>query len=69
MHPAPRDLVSACTVGGTATKPRYINGKLEPHELLDMTISVDHAIIDGATAARFTRRVAELLEHRDDEGS
>ena len=51
------------TVGGIATKPRYVDGNLEPRELLDITISVDHAIVDGATAARFTRRLAELLEH------
>jgi pyruvate/2-oxoglutarate dehydrogenase complex dihydrolipoamide acyltransferase (E2) component len=50
------------TVGGIATKPRYVNGNLEPRELLDLTISVDHAVVDGATAARFTRRLAELLE-------
>jgi pyruvate/2-oxoglutarate dehydrogenase complex dihydrolipoamide acyltransferase (E2) component len=36
---------------------------LEPHELLDITISVDHAIVDGATAARFTRRLTGLLEN------
>jgi pyruvate/2-oxoglutarate dehydrogenase complex dihydrolipoamide acyltransferase (E2) component len=51
------------TVGGIATKPRYVDDTLEPRELLNITISVDHAIVDGATAARFTRRLAELLEH------
>jgi pyruvate/2-oxoglutarate dehydrogenase complex dihydrolipoamide acyltransferase (E2) component len=51
------------TVGGIATKPRYIDGNLERRELLDLTISVDHAIVDGATAARFTRRLTSLLEH------
>jgi hypothetical protein len=40
------------TVGGIATKPRYVDGNLEPRELLDVTISVDHAVVDGATAAR-----------------
>jgi pyruvate/2-oxoglutarate dehydrogenase complex dihydrolipoamide acyltransferase (E2) component len=30
---------------------------------LDITISVDHAGVDAATAARFTRRLAELVEH------
>ena len=51
------------TVGGIATKPRYIDGNLEPRELLDVTISVDHAVVDGATAARFARRLAALREH------
>jgi len=51
------------TVGGIATKPRYIDGSVEPRELLDITISVDHTVVDGATAARFTGRLRELLEH------
>jgi pyruvate/2-oxoglutarate dehydrogenase complex dihydrolipoamide acyltransferase (E2) component len=51
------------TVGGIATKPRYVNGNLEPRELLDITISVDHTVVDGATAARFSRWLADLLEH------
>jgi pyruvate/2-oxoglutarate dehydrogenase complex dihydrolipoamide acyltransferase (E2) component len=51
------------TVGGITTKPRYIDGNVQAREMLDLTISVDHAIVDGATAARFTRRLAELLEH------
>jgi pyruvate/2-oxoglutarate dehydrogenase complex dihydrolipoamide acyltransferase (E2) component len=53
------------TVGGIATKPRYVNGTLEPRELLDITISVDHDIVDGAPAARFARRLAELAERAD----
>ena len=50
------------TVGGIATKPRYLNGQLEPRELLELTISFDHDIVDGAPAARFARRLAELVE-------
>jgi pyruvate/2-oxoglutarate dehydrogenase complex dihydrolipoamide acyltransferase (E2) component len=53
------------TVGGIVTKPRYIDGVLVPRELLDLTITVDHAIVDGATAARFARRLTELLESAD----
>jgi len=53
------------TVGGIATKPRYIDGRLEPRELLDVTISVDHAIVDGAPAARFARRLTNLIEQAD----
>ncbi|MFP5282959.1 MAG: 2-oxo acid dehydrogenase subunit E2, partial [Actinomycetes bacterium] len=50
------------TVGGITTKPRYLNGNLEPRELLDVTISFDHEIVDGAPAARFARRLTELVE-------
>lgn len=53
------------TVGGIVTKPRYIGGDLRPREMLDLTISVDHAVVDGAPAARFARRLAERLERAD----
>jgi len=49
------------TVGGLATKPCYVDGRLQARELLDLTISVDHAVIDGAPAARFARRLSELI--------
>jgi pyruvate/2-oxoglutarate dehydrogenase complex dihydrolipoamide acyltransferase (E2) component len=50
------------TVGGLVTKPRYVDGSVQPRELLDLTISVDHAIVDGAPAARFARRLSQLIE-------
>jgi pyruvate/2-oxoglutarate dehydrogenase complex dihydrolipoamide acyltransferase (E2) component len=53
------------TVGGIATKPRYVDGQLQPCELLDLTISVDHEVVDGAPAARFARRLAQLIEQAD----
>jgi pyruvate/2-oxoglutarate dehydrogenase complex dihydrolipoamide acyltransferase (E2) component len=53
------------TVGGIATKPRYVDGELQARELLDLTISVDHEVVDGAPAARFARRLAELIEQAD----
>ena len=40
------------TVGGIATKPCYVDGELQARELLDLTISVDHEVVDGAPAAR-----------------
>ena len=53
------------TVGGIATKPRYIDAQLQPREMLDLTISTDHEVVDGAPAARFARRLAELVEQAD----
>ena len=48
------------TIGGLATKPRYVDGSLQARELLDLTISVDHAIVDGAPAARFCAPVVRV---------
>lgn len=53
------------TVGGIVTEPRYVHDALEPREVCDLTISVDHEIVDGAPAARFARRLAELIEQAD----
>jgi pyruvate/2-oxoglutarate dehydrogenase complex dihydrolipoamide acyltransferase (E2) component len=49
-------------VGGTAMKPAVVEGRIEPRELLSLTVVFDHDIIDGAPAARFTRRLVELIE-------
>ncbi len=53
------------TVGGITTEPRLRDGTLEERELLSLTISVDHDIVDGAPAARFVRRLTELIETGD----
>lgn len=53
------------TIGGITTKPRYRDGRLEPRELLAITVSVDHDIVDGASAARFARRLDDLLDSAD----
>jgi len=46
-------------------QPRYIGGSLQPRKMLDMTISVDRDLVDGAPAARFARRLAGLVESAD----
>jgi pyruvate/2-oxoglutarate dehydrogenase complex dihydrolipoamide acyltransferase (E2) component len=50
------------TVGGIAQKPGVHDGRVEVREFLDLTISFDHDIVDGAPAARFSRRLIELIE-------
>ena len=50
------------TLGGIAEKPGVIDGRIEIREYLDVTLSFDHDIIDGAPAARFTRQFSELVE-------
>ena len=50
------------TLGGLVEKPGVVNGRIEIREYLDMTISVDHDIVDGAPGARFVRRLRELIE-------
>ena len=49
-------------VGGTARKIMEVEGRMEPRDVLSLTILFDHEVIDGAPAARFTRTLVELIE-------
>ena len=49
-------------VGSTAWKPAVVDGRIEPREILHLTLVFDHDVIDGAPAARFTRRLVDLIE-------
>jgi len=50
------------TVGGIAKKPGVIDERIEIREYLDLTVSFDHDIVDGAPAARFAQRLKLLIE-------
>ena len=43
-------------------QPTVHAGTITPRLLLPLSLSYDHRVIDGAAAARFARRVAEMLE-------
>jgi pyruvate dehydrogenase E2 component (dihydrolipoamide acetyltransferase) len=43
-------------------QPVARDGQFVPRLLLPLSLSYDHRVIDGADAARFTRRLAEMLE-------
>ena len=49
------------TVGGIIKRPVCMDDQVASREQLCLTVSFDHAIVDGAPAARFLRRLAELL--------
>ncbi len=52
------------TLGGIATRPALVNGQLENRQVLCVTISFDHDLVDGAPAARFAQTLKELIEGR-----
>ena len=60
LTPTPESL--ALVVGGTAWKPAVVEGRIEPREILNLTVMFNHDVIDGAPATRFTRRLVELIE-------
>ncbi len=51
------------TVGGIAQKPGVHDGMISVREYLNLTISFDHDIVDGAPAARFSQILVDLLEN------
>jgi hypothetical protein len=52
------------TLGGIAKRPALVNGQLENRQMMCVTISFDHDIVDGAPAARFAQTLKELIEGR-----
>ena len=50
------------TLGGIAKKPGIVDDRIEVREILSVTISFDHDVVDGAPAARFAQRLKELIE-------
>ena len=50
------------TVGGLTEKPGVVAGQIVIREYLDLTISFDHDIVDGAPAARFSQKLKGLIE-------
>ena len=57
---APLTLV--VTVGGVVDRPVARDGQVVVRPILPLTLSFDHAVIDGAPAARFTETLRSLIE-------
>lgn len=49
-------------VCGIARKPAVVDDHIEPREMLSLTVVFDHDVVDGAPAARFVKRLMELIE-------
>ena len=60
LTPTPQSL--GLVVGGIACKPAIVEGRIEPREMLSLTVTFNHDIVDGGPAARFVRRLVELIE-------
>ncbi len=54
--------VAILGVSRSTTAPRWNGSEFEPRLMLPLSLSYDHRVIDGASAARFTRFIAETLE-------
>lgn len=50
------------TVGSIGVRPAIVDQELREREVLALTLSFDHSVIDGAPAARFAATLRDLLE-------
>jgi pyruvate dehydrogenase E2 component (dihydrolipoamide acetyltransferase) len=54
--------VAILGVGKIVERPRIVDGKVVPKQILPLSLSFDHRVIDGAEAARFLNEVIMHLE-------
>jgi pyruvate dehydrogenase E2 component (dihydrolipoamide acetyltransferase) len=53
--------VAILLAGRSRILPSYIDGQLRPRLLLPLSLTYDHRLVDGATAARFLNDVKGFL--------
>ena len=49
-------------VGSIIKKPKVINDNIEIREILNMTVLIDHDVVDGAPMARFIAELTKNIE-------
>ena len=49
-------------LGGLGRKPGVVGKSIEPREMLAVTVSMDHDVIDGAPAARFLHQLNQMYQ-------
>jgi pyruvate/2-oxoglutarate dehydrogenase complex dihydrolipoamide acyltransferase (E2) component len=60
---APPTLASLLVVvGGVSRSPRVVADQVTVREVLDLTVTVDHNVVDGAPATRFGAELRKLIE-------
>jgi pyruvate/2-oxoglutarate dehydrogenase complex dihydrolipoamide acyltransferase (E2) component len=59
---APPTLASlVVVVGGLSRRPCAVGERVEIREILDLTVTVDHNVVDGAPATRFVAELRRLM--------
>ncbi|MDQ2748870.1 MAG: 2-oxo acid dehydrogenase subunit E2 [Actinomycetota bacterium] len=60
---APPTLASlVVVVGGLSTRPCAAGGHIEMRDMLNLTVTVDHNVVDGAPATRFGAELRQLMQ-------
>jgi len=55
--------VAIVGVNKVVVRPIYIDGEFQPRQIMNLSSSFDHRIIDGWDAAVFIQKIKSLLEH------
>lgn len=59
---APATLASlSLVVGGISRRPRAVGDHIEVRDVLDLTLTIDHNVVDGGPATRFATDLRHLL--------
>jgi pyruvate/2-oxoglutarate dehydrogenase complex dihydrolipoamide acyltransferase (E2) component len=59
---APPTLASlVVVVGGVSKRPQVVGDRIEARDVLDLTVTIDHNVVDGAPATRFAAELRHLL--------
>ena len=54
--------VAIIGVNKILTRPVYVDGIIQPRQIMNLSSSFDHRVVDGADAAAFIQRIRALLE-------
>ena len=54
--------VAIIGVNKIATRPVYVDGAVLPRQIMNLSSSFDHRVVDGADAAAFIQQIKTLLE-------
>jgi len=52
-------------VGAVSRQPRAAGDSVEVRDVLDLTVSIDHNVVDGAPATRFAADLRRILHDAD----
>ncbi|MFP4114618.1 MAG: 2-oxo acid dehydrogenase subunit E2 [Spirochaetota bacterium] len=60
----PKSMHPVCIgVGAVTSKAVVMNGRIEPRDVLHMTVLVDHDVVDGAPASRWISALVKAMEN------
>ncbi len=61
----PTTMTLTVLIGGMSDRPVVVEGAIAVRTMLDVTITVDHRVVDGAPAARFAADLRRILENAE----